>query len=57
MTISNLKKTWTNTALIEFDLAKSDIRQLSGPKVKLKDDFLTIFDFTLSFFKALSQDG
>ena len=22
-----------------------------------KDDFLTIFDFTLSFFKALSQDG
>ena len=23
----------------------------------LKDDFLTIFDFTLPFFKALSQDG
>ena len=22
-----------------------------------KDDFLTIFDFTFSFFKALSQDG
>ena len=25
MTISNLKKTWTNTALFEFGLAKSDI--------------------------------
>ena len=28
MTISNLKKTWTNTALFEFDLAKSDKSQL-----------------------------
>ena len=28
MTISNLKKTWTNTVLFEFELAKSDIRQL-----------------------------
>ena len=28
MTISNLKKTWTNTALFEFGLAKPDIRQL-----------------------------
>ena len=29
MTISNLKKTWTNTALFEFGLAKSAIRQLT----------------------------
>ena len=41
MSISNLKKTWTNTALFEFGL----------------DNFLTIFEFTLPFFKALSQDG
>ena len=27
MTVSNLKKTCTNTALFEFSLAKSDIRQ------------------------------
>ena len=57
MTISNLKKTWTNTALFEFGLAKSDIRQLPWPKVKFKDDFLTIFDLTLPFFAALSQGG
>ena len=29
MAISNLKKTWNNRTLFEFDLAKSDIRQLS----------------------------
>ena len=28
MTFSNLKKTWTNMALFEFELAKSEIRQL-----------------------------
>ena len=28
MTISNLEKTWTNTAMFEFSLAKPDIRQL-----------------------------
>ena len=28
ITSTNLKKTWTNTALFEFDLAKSDIRLL-----------------------------
>ena len=28
MTNSNIKKTWANTALYEFGLAKSDIRQL-----------------------------
>ena len=39
MAILNLKKTWINTALLEFDLPKSDIRQLPWPKVKLKDDF------------------
>ena len=51
MTISNLKKTWTNTALFQFGLAKSDIRQLPPPKVKFKDDFLTTilncYDFDL----------
>ena len=40
MTISNLRKTWTNTALFEFALAKSDMRQLRRPNVKFKDDFL-----------------
>ena len=40
MTISNLKKTWTNTALFEFGLAKSTIRQLIWPKVKFKDNFV-----------------
>ena len=43
------------TALLEFGLEKSDIRQLPWPKVKLKGNFLTIFDSTLSFFKALSR--
>ena len=57
MNISNLKKTRTNTALFEFGLAKSDIRQLLWPKVKLKDDFRIIFDFTLPFIKSLLQDG
>ena len=57
MIFSNLQKTWTNTALFEFGLAKSDIRQLLWPKVKLKDDFRTIFDFTLPFIKSLLQDG
>ena len=28
MTVSNLKKTWTNMALFEFGLGKSDIREL-----------------------------
>ena len=46
-------KTWTNTALFEFGLAKSDIRQLPWPKVRLKYDFLTILNFTLPFFKVL----
>ena len=48
--ISNLKKTWTNTTLFEYVQAKSDIRQFPNY-------FLTIFDFTLPFFKDLSQDG
>ena len=47
MTNSNLKKTWTNTALFEFGLAKSGIRQLPWPKMMFKDYFLTLFDFTL----------
>ena len=57
MTISNFQKTWANTALFEFGLAKSDRRQLPWPKVKFKDDLLTFYDFMLPFFKALSQDG
>ena len=57
ISITNLKKTWTDTDLSEFGLAKSDIRQLPGPKKKLEGNFLTIFDFTLPFFKTLSQDG
>ena len=44
--MTDLKKTWTNTALFEFGLTKSDIRQLPLPKVK----------FNLLFFKALSPD-
>ena len=57
MTISNLRKTWTNTALLGFGLAKCDIRQPPRPKEKFKDEFVTIFHFTLPFFKAFSQDG
>ena len=44
-------------ALFESGLAESYIRQLPWRKVKFKDNFLTIFDFTLPLFKALSQDG
>ena len=44
-------------ALFEFGLAKSDIRKLPWSKVKFKDYFLTVFDFTLLLFKAVSQFG
>ena len=57
VTIPNLKKTWTNMALFESGLAKSYIRQLPWRKVKFKGNFLSIFDFTLPLFKALSQVG
>ena len=57
MTVSNLKKTWTNMALFEFGLGKFDIRKLPWSKVKFKDYFLTVFRFTLVLFKAVSQDG
>ena len=40
MTISNLEKTWTNTAMFEFSLAKPDIRQLPWQKLKFSNDFL-----------------
>ena len=49
MTISNLKKTWTNTALFEFVLAKSDIRQLPWPALKFKDDFLFLISTSRSW--------
>ena len=55
MTISNLKKAWTNTALFEFGLAKSDIRQLSWPNVKLTHHFPTISDFTFPFVEAFHK--
>lgn len=55
--ITSLREIWSNTVLFEIDLVKSDIRQMSCPNVKFEDDFLNIFYFGLSFFKALSQDG
>ena len=54
--ISNVRKIWSNAALFEFDLRKSYVRQLPWPKMKFKDDFLNICDFSLPLFKALSQD-
>ena len=48
MTISNLKKTWTNRALLEFGLAKSELRQLLRPKVKFKYDFLFLISPSLT---------
>ena len=46
---------WRNTEnrwkVIIYNHVKS--KKIMSPK----DDFLTIFDFTLPFFKALSQDG
>ena len=57
MPILNLRNIWSNTALFEFSLEISDIRQLPWPKMKFKDDFQSIFNFTLSLFKAFSQDG
>ena len=41
-----------NMSLLEFGLAKSDLRLFSFPKVKFKDDFLDIFPFTLPVFQA-----
>ena len=43
----------SNTALLQFGLAKSDWRQSPWPKVKFKKDFLNIFHFTLPFSLAL----
>ena len=43
----------SNTSLLEFDLAKADLRLPSWPKVKFKEDFLNIFHFTLPLFHAL----
>ena len=56
MPVLNLRKIWSSTALFKVGLANSDIRQLPRPKVKFKDDFLNMFDFTLPLFKALTQD-
>ena len=42
-----------NVALLEFGLAKSDLRLLSLPKVNFKEDFLNIFHFTLPLIQAL----
>ena len=57
MPISNLREIWSNTALFEFGLAKSDVRQLLWPKVEVKDNFIHIFNFILPLFKALSRNG
>ena len=43
----------SNTSFLEFDLAKSDLRLPSWPKVKFKEDFVNIFHFALPFFQAL----
>ena len=40
----------------QIGLIKSDIRELSRPKVKFKDDFPIIFNFILPFLKASSQE-
>ena len=56
ITISNLREIWSNMVLFKFGVAKFDIRQLPRPKMKFKEDFLSIVNFTLPFFKALSQD-
>ena len=42
----------SNTSFLEFDLAKSDLRLPSWPKVKFKEDFVNIFHFALPFFQA-----
>ena len=52
MPILNLEEISSNTVLFGFSLAKSDIRQLPWPKVKFKDDFLNILDFTLPFIQG-----
>ena len=57
MPISNVREIRSNTVLPEFGLASFNIRQLPLPKVKFKDNFLNIFDFTIPLFKALPQDG
>ena len=54
MPISTLGEIGSNTALYEFGLENSDVRQLPWPKVKFKDDFLNICVFTLPLFKVLS---
>ena len=43
----------SNTALLKFGQTKSDLRQPSWPKVKFKENFHTIFHFTLPFFQVL----
>ena len=44
----------SNMALFEFQFW-TDLRQSSLPKVKIKEDILKIFHFTLPFFQAFFQ--
>ena len=43
----------SNTTLLEFGLVKSNLRQLSWPKEKFKEDFLNMFHFIFLFSLAL----
>ena len=42
----------SNTALFEFGLLMSDMRQSSLPKMNFKEIFLNIYHLTLPFFQA-----
>ena len=44
----------SNATLPEFGLPKSDSRQTSWLKFKVKDEFIIIFNFILPFFQACS---
>ena len=51
--ISNISEILSKTVLFKFGLPKSDLRQLSWPKVKFKDDLPNVFVFTLPLFRGL----
>ena len=53
MAIFNLTEFSSNTALFECSVAKCNLRLASWLKVKFKDNFLNLFDFTFVSFQAL----
>ena len=54
MAISKLWEILSSLDLFfEFGLVKSDLRQPPSPKFKSKNNFLSFFDFTFSFFQAI----